>query len=144
MSGITCKCKPLFMNCREQRQMKEGGGGGEDILWTHCARDGRGGQVTRLLWRTIWCNCCHGCDPVTEVDEEVGGLPLTFLWTELGCRHQPPEPGHMARLRCPPNGKQVEHVLRGCVCRQLKIVCLFHWRRWRNLWGLDVMRGTLY
>jgi hypothetical protein len=51
--------------------MKEGGGGGEDILWTHCARDGRGGQVTRLLWRTIWCNCCHGCDPVTEVDEDV-------------------------------------------------------------------------
>jgi len=67
---------PLFMDCREQRQMTEGERGREDILWPHCGRNGSGERLRDASGCAMVCNFYHRCDPVTDVDEELNRLRL--------------------------------------------------------------------
>lgn len=134
--------KSLFIDCRDERHMKESEGG---VLYYGCIvrATGRKQRLRDASGCAMMCySCCHRCEPVTEVDE----VRAPFVRCSERCsgfRQSTAGPGSPeTRLE----GESGERGATGSGACNTAIEILFvpHWLCSGEPAGLRVMRSTSY
>jgi hypothetical protein len=134
--------KSLFIDCRDERQMKESEG---ETLYYKCIvrATGRQERLRDASGCAMMCySCCHRCEPVTEVDE----VRAPFVRCSERCsgfRQHTAEPGS-PETRLEGNPANGEPLVQGPTTPATEICFVPHWLCSGEPVGLRVMRGTSY
>lgn len=134
--------KSLFIDCRDERHMKESEGG---VLYYGCIvrETGRKQRLRDASGCAMMCySCCHRCEPVTEVDE----VRAPFVRCSERCsglRQSTAGPGspETGSRGNPANGEQL---VQGPATPAIEILFVPHWLCSGEPAGLRVMRSTSY